>query len=155
MFSMSLSKKEEILLAMLTDSTARGQSYIPQNWSTFEYIVAFLDIDEIKKYHKAFVEFLKKRFESKLSHPIIFNTEGVIDGDKAEALKPAIQEAITRMPPKKFMELYKMYSDQKSDEHRSGHFNIFGYEFIDEILLSDDDNTKKIKKKIMTAKLSR
>jgi hypothetical protein len=147
--------KNRKLYEALTDNSARGQSFITSNWSVFVKMVDFFDGDEIERYRDGLTMFLKTRFESKLSHKIVFDRgeEYQISEDKQVLLRPLVAEAVVRMQPGKFNDFYRAYERVKDDF--SGEFNIFGFDFIKEVLLSEDENAKKLKQKIMKSKLGR
>jgi hypothetical protein len=164
---MKLNPKEEALVELLLDRTAKGNSYVKQSWSSFYHLIKFLDNEQIEEFGKAFEEFFKVRLESLMSFAIILNERrdafnsslkkdergkiAVLDisDDKVGVIKPIVIKAVQRMAGKKFMQLYKAV-EECSDRTA----NIFKFDFIHEAI-NDPVGGKKLRAKMMEVKLGR
>lgn len=139
--------KDKALYSLLTSNAAKGQSYIDANWASFEHIVEFLDPAQITEHREAFIGFFKARLASKISvDKWLFSPDKIIlDQNKMQVLKPLIAEGLLKIPPAKFMYIYQKQEDMEEKDD-----NLFGFDFIEEVMNMD---IKKIKQKIMNYKL--
>jgi len=143
-----LNKRNQALLDLLNNQPGRSSSDICNSWRNFAFTINFLNKEEIHECEEALSEFLRKRMSSKPNlYWMLLCSSITVPKNKLSLIKPIINDTINKMPPGKFIYLFEEYQNLIVPKEK----NIFGYNFMEPIIINADNRIKKI---LMNYKLS-